>query len=102
MDITFHGGDEEAGNVFAVRTDIPAGKYLCSHKHAHGHMSILASGTVKAQIGGEIKEYTGPAIVNVPKDTFHEVFAITDAVWFCLWADELVDKQKCFDSLEIA
>lgn len=99
--VQFHGGDEDSGNVFAVETRIPPGLKLEAHRHAHGHLSVLAQGTADVTIDGKTKRFTGPCVVTVPANTQHEVVSVTPVVWFCLWADHLAPKQQAMDSLHV-
>lgn len=101
MDIRFHGGDEESGNVFAVETVAGAGYLLESHVHEHSHMSVLVSGTADVTIDGKTERLTGYQLVCVPAKTFHRVEAVTDIVWLCLWAGDLAPKEQAMDSLKL-
>lgn len=101
MDIQFHGGDAESGNVFAVETRAEAGYLLESHVHAHSHMSVLVSGTADVTIAGETKRLTGYQLLTVPANTQHTVRAVTDVVWLCLWADHLAPKEQATESLKL-
>lgn len=99
--IEFHGGDEDSGNVFAVETTAAAGNLLQSHQHEHSHLSVLAAGTADVTIAGVKQRVTGPCVLTVPKDTHHEVEAVTDIVWYCLWADHLAPKEQAEQSLAL-
>ena len=101
MDIKFFGGDKDSGEVFAVETRAEAGYLLESHVHKHGHLSILAEGTADVEVGGHVTRMKGPCTVTIPPDTQHRVQAVTDIVWYCLWADYLADKQQAQDSLRL-
>lgn len=101
MNIQFHGGDSESGNVFAVETRAPAGYLLESHQHAHSHMSVLVSGTADVTIDGKTERMTGYRLLTVPADTHHSVQAVTDVVWLCLWADRLAPKEQAVESLKL-
>jgi quercetin dioxygenase-like cupin family protein len=101
MDIQFHGGDKESGNVFAVETIAEAGYVLESHEHTHSHMSVLVSGTADVTIAGVTERITGYKMVCVPANTVHKVQAVTDIIWLCLWADDLAPKQAAYDSLRL-
>jgi hypothetical protein len=48
LPITHHFG----GGVYSKETRVAAGLILVQHKHAHDHLSILASGTVDLLIDG--------------------------------------------------
>ena len=101
MDIQFHGGDVDSGNVFAVETRAPAGHLLESHVHAHSHMSVLVSGTADVTIDGKTERLTGYKLLTVPANTHHCVHAVTDIVWLCLWADRLAPKEQAEESLKL-
>jgi quercetin dioxygenase-like cupin family protein len=99
--VQFHGGDEESGHVFAVETRIKEGFQLEAHRHAHGHLSVLAQGTADVTIDGKTQRYTGPCVVSVPANTQHKVVSITPVVWYCLWADHLAPKEQAYESLHV-
>ena len=101
MDIQFHGGDENSGNIFAVETKASAGYLLESHIHSHSHMSVLVSGTAEVIIDGKTSILSGYNMVFVPANTAHSVTAITDIIWLCLWSDDLADKEQCQESLKL-
>lgn len=101
MDIQFHGGDAESGDVFVVETVAPAGKVLESHKHAHSHLSVLVSGTADVTVDGKTERMTGRCFVSIPANTVHKVQAVTDIVWLCLWADAIAPKAQALESLRL-
>ena len=101
LGISFHGGDEESGNVFAVETKAQAGYLLESHKHEHSHMSILVSGEADVTVDGVTERMTGYRLITIPKNTQHKVVAVTDIVWLCLWADSLAPKELAEESLKL-
>ena len=101
MNIQFHGGDDESGNVFAVETIAPAGYVLESHKHEHSHMSVLVSGTADVTIDGVTERVTGYKLLTIPKDTVHKVQAVTDVVWLCLWAGDIAPRELAEESLRL-
>lgn len=101
MDIQFHGGDAESGNVFAVQTRAEAGHLLESHVHAHSHMSVLVSGEADVTIDGKTERMAGYRLLTVPANTHHSVRAVTDVVWLCLWADHLAPKALAEESLKL-
>lgn len=86
MNITFHGGDD--GEAFIVETVAEAGYLLESHKHSHSHLSVLVSGTADVTIDGKTQRMSGYQMVNIPADTTHEVTAVTDIIWLCIWAGD--------------
>ena len=99
--IQFHGGDESSGGVFAVETFAPAGMVLESHTHAHSHMSVLASGCADVTIDGKTERHQGPCVLSVPANTAHKVVAVSDVVWYCLWADAIAPKDQAHESLRL-
>lgn len=101
MEILFHGGDKDSGDVFAVETIAPAGYLLESHEHAHSHLSCLVSGTADVTIAGVTERMTGRRFVNVPANTQHTVRAVTDVVWLCLWSDAIAPKDLAHESLKL-
>lgn len=99
--VRFHGGDQDNGGVFAVETRIPPGLCLEAHRHTHGHMSVLAQGVADVTIGDVTQRLIGPCVVSVPANTQHAVVSVTDIVWYCLWADELIDKDLAARSVQV-
>lgn len=99
--IRIHGGDVDSGNVLAIETRIPAGMQLEAHRHAHGHLSVLAQGVADVTIDGKTCRYTGPCAVSVPANTEHRVVSVTPVVWYCLWADDLAPREQAAESLRI-
>lgn len=101
MNIQFHGGDAESGNVFAVETRAEAGYLLESHVHAHSHMSVLVSGVADVTIDGKTERMSGYRLLMIPANTHHRVQAVTEVVWLCLWADRLAPKEQAEESLKL-
>lgn len=99
--VAFHGGDEASGSVFVIETRAPAGTVLEAHRHRHGHVSVLAMGTARVTLAGVTTEHTGPCVVIVPPDTEHRVQAVTDIVWYCNWAADVVDYEAARDSVRV-
>ena len=101
MDIKLIDGTEENGNVFVVETKAEAGYKLTSHEHKHSHLSVLVSGTAEVNVDGDIKTYSGYNIITVPKDTVHEVIAVTDIVWLCVWDNDLAPREEAESALKL-
>lgn len=99
--VEVHGGDEDSGGVLAVVTRIRGGYELESHQHAHGHLSVLAKGTADVTVNGVTTRYTGPCHVTVPPGSTHAVNAVTDVVWYCLWAQENAPREQIQESLSV-
>ena len=101
MYITFHGGDEQSGNVFMVETVAEAGYVLESHKHEHAHLSVLVSGTAEVTVDGVSELITGYRKVVIPANTVHKVVAITPIIWLCLWAGDIAPIEQAKESLKL-
>ena len=101
MYIKFHGGDEEAGEVFIVETKADAGYMLGSHTHKHAHTSILVSGIADVTIDGETTRYMGYQVLQVPANTTHQVEAVTDILWLCIWNSNLAPIEEAEQSLNL-
>jgi quercetin dioxygenase-like cupin family protein len=70
---------------YAKETHIPAGCSLSQHVHPFDHKSILESGRVRVTADGVSRIYEGPAALVIKAGVQHQVEALTDAVWFCIW-----------------
>jgi quercetin dioxygenase-like cupin family protein len=101
LGIQFFGGDEDDGRVFVVETKAKAGMILESHVHRHAHTSVLVSGVADVTIDGVKERHTGYKLLKVPADTAHEVRAVTDVIWLCLWAGDLAPRDDAADSLRL-
>jgi len=101
LGIQFHGADEQSGDVFVVETRASADMILQSHKHDHGHLSVLVSGRAEVTINGKAEIMTGYSMVVIPPNTIHEVRAITDIIWLCLWSNSVAPKDQAHDSLKL-
>ena len=101
MHIKFHGGDEESGEVFIVETIAEAGTILGSHIHKHAHTSCLVRGIADVTIDGNTERIEGYRLLTVPANTTHQVEAITDIVWLCIWASDLAPREEAEQSLKL-
>lgn len=95
MDIKHHFG----GGSYAKETLIKAGELLTQHSHPHDHLSILARGTAKVSVDGVSTFYEGPTCIHVPAHKAHAVEAVTDLVWFCIWATDDTDPETVDTSI---
>lgn len=77
--------------VYAREMHLPKGWQAESHKHKFDHMSILASGHVIVMVDEEKEEYIAPCVLNVQAGKIHSIYAIEEAVWFCVHATEEKD-----------
>lgn len=83
-----------SSGVYAKEIYVPAGRMLIQHRHTHDHMSILASGQVIVQLGDRKREYTAPAVINIPAGLSHSISSIQDSVWYCIHHTDETDPDK--------
>ena len=79
----FAGQTDDKG-VYAREYRIPAGATLASHRHSYDHLSILASGRVRLTSNETVRYLHGPVAVVIAGGVEHGLFAVTDAVWYCI------------------
>jgi quercetin dioxygenase-like cupin family protein len=101
LGISYHGADEQSGNVFVVETVAKAGMMLQSHQHAHGHLSVLVSGTALVDIDGHTEQMTGYRLVTIPPGVRHSICAVTDVIWLCLWSGDEAPRDQVVESLKL-
>lgn len=101
LGMAFHESGPDSGDVFVIETRAQAGMMLQSHEHAHGHLSVLVSGEADVTIAGVTRRMTGYRMVTIPAHTKHEIRAVTDVIWLCLWAGEVAPKQEATESLQL-
>lgn len=89
------------GGVYAKELHIPAGFILGSHAHHYDHMSILSEGRVQLEMDGEVQHRQAPHVFNIKAGTMHTLRAVTDAVWFCVHATDVVDAADVDETLII-
>ncbi len=73
---------------------IPAGACLTGMMHAHEHLSILASGTIRVTTDDGMKTISGPMIVHAKAMTKRAAVALTDAVWINVVPTDLTDPDE--------
>lgn len=83
-----------ADGLYAKEAVIPAGYKVAKHIHNYTHLSLLASGKALVTAGDVVKEYTGPACIEITAGISHKVEAITDVVWFCIHAVDTADPKN--------
>lgn len=88
--ITHHFG----GGVYSKEVRLPAGYSMGKHTHSHDHLSILGSGTAVLVVDGTPRTITGPVCLTIQAGKVHEVYAVTDIVWFCTHATEETNPDK--------
>jgi len=96
--ITFH----EAAGVFMVKTIAPKGTRLGQHRHEKDHLSFLASGVARVSVEGDGDRWlTGPCEIVVQGGKTHEVEAVSDIVWLCLWGSDEGMQEDARESLKL-
>lgn len=83
-----------SSGTYAKEMHIPSGYVVGSHAHNYDHISILASGKVIVKTDEGTQEFAAPACLTIKKHLNHEIYAITDAVWFCIHATEETNPDK--------
>jgi quercetin dioxygenase-like cupin family protein len=87
------------GGVYLKETRIPAGMVLVQHKHAHDHLSYLASGIVELQVDGITRTIEGPVGLTIEAGKHHGVKTLTDALWLCIHATDCEDEEGVDETL---
>ncbi len=78
------------GGVVVREFHIPAGSVLAAHVHDYDHLSFLLKGSVMLTHGGVIETLVGPRAVEIKANVPHTLYALTDCVWDCLHALDVV------------
>ena len=70
-----------------------AGDVEVGHTHTFDHLTLLASGSVKVTIEGNVTEFKAPHMIYIHKDKVHEIEALEDnTIAYCIHA--LRDKEN--------
>jgi quercetin dioxygenase-like cupin family protein len=101
FDMLFHGGDTDSGDAFVVETRAAAGWQLEQHTHDKAHLSYLVSGSAMLTVDGISTVLHGPKMITVAANKVHDVAALTDIVWLCIWAADPDIMQEATDSLRL-
>lgn len=80
-----------AGGVYSKQHTLCQGLKVEQHAHEHEHMSILASGKVLVRVGETVRTIVGPCAITIPANETHEITALTDTVWFCIWREDIAE-----------
>lgn len=89
VEIEHHFG----GLVYAKVSHISAGCVLRQHAHARDHLSWLSAGTARLKVDGIETIESGPVMLLIPAYKEHEVTAVTDILWLCLWGTHATDPE---------
>jgi hypothetical protein len=73
---------------------LKAGQTNLGHYHRKPHDTIFGDGqaariTTRKKTGELIgtEEVVGPCVVKMPAEVVHDIEAITDLTWFCVWPE---------------
>ena len=80
--------------VYAKEMSLPKGYIAYSHSHIYEHLSILAKGRVIVKTDDYVKEYEAPACLNIEANTYHQIEALEDCIWYCVHATNEKDISK--------
>ena len=71
--------------VCAKQIVLPKDHSACKHTHDYDHISILAKGVVSVFVDDQEEQIiTAPAIMKIEAGKEHSVYAIEDAMWYCI------------------
>jgi quercetin dioxygenase-like cupin family protein len=76
-----------SGKGYAKIFNVPAGVVIGQHRHKMGHDSHLILGSVVVTAYGQRKQYNAPAVIHIPALEAHQIDAVTDCLWACVWPD---------------
>lgn len=85
--------------LYAKQMNVPAGRYIISHKHKYDHLSILAQGAVLLEVDGMKTRHVAPDCISIEAGKHHKVSALSDVVWFCLHPTSETDAEHVDDVL---
>lgn len=65
-----------------------AGTMIPQHAHAHDHLTLIVTGTIRAWRGDDLLgDYTAPAAIKIPAREKHRFLSLTDGAAFaCIHA----------------
>jgi len=85
--------------LYSKQMVIPKGFIACQHKHNFSHLSILAKGSVIVKTDDYNHVYCAPACIKIKAETYHQIEALEDSVWFCIHATNEIDSAKAEEIL---
>jgi quercetin dioxygenase-like cupin family protein len=80
--------------TYAKEMTIPAGGAVGTHSHKTAHKSAYFGGPVllKTDAGKEMLPFPA-GVVDIPAGLHHEIHAIGETVWFCIWETDETDPE---------
>jgi quercetin dioxygenase-like cupin family protein len=89
-----HHFPTEGNPVYMRQMRASAGQVIGSHKHRYEHYSVLCEGRVRAEVGDQVTEHEGLAVLTVPAGVEHRITALTDIVWLCVHGTSEMDLES--------
>jgi quercetin dioxygenase-like cupin family protein len=80
----------DGAGVSVKVTPLKAGQEVIQHKHKYPHLSVLMSGVVLLRTDSTEKMISAtkePQSIIIEADTYHAVYAVTNAVWLCVHSE---------------
>lgn len=66
---------------------VKAGDTELGHKHQFDHLTLLAAGSLRVTVDGNVSEFKAPHMIYIHKDKNHELVALEDdTVAYCIHA----------------
>lgn len=82
--------DHHSKGTYAKETRVPAGVMVLQHVHEFDHLSIVGKGRALLTVNDEAPRILEQGTcVNIKAGQKHQVQAITDVTWFCIWPDNI-------------
>jgi quercetin dioxygenase-like cupin family protein len=81
------------GGLYTKEMRVKAGDLVMKHTHDYDHQSILGSGEAIVCVDGVAHKYIGPQVLTIKANVEHEVYAVTDIVWFCQHITDCTDPE---------
>lgn len=95
----FRGGFIGVGGFYARPFRIPAGQRKPGHEHYISHLGMLLSGDARVHWrspdgtqAGTVEFRAGWACMHIRADYWHEIEAVTDVEWVCLFSKTEADR----------
>lgn len=81
---------------YAKLMRIPGGFRVGQHRHKQGHDSIYSGGpvVVRSEFNGDHHLPQGAGDIFMPADELHEINALGDVLWLCVWKTDETDPAK--------
>jgi quercetin dioxygenase-like cupin family protein len=87
------------GGMYIKQCNLKQGFTYGQHKHAHDHLSILASGVADIEVDGQKTRFVGPIMVTIVAGKAHSITAVTPVLWYCCHATDETDVEHIDEEL---